>query len=189
VASNCAGTVLTWQWDDTGWSGSNTGDACALYDTDGDHFANYALCVSVGSTPAAQVSTSPRLYLCTDGKAFNCTGSTLISGRQSACVVNTLVPDPFAAPSRTTTNKCGGVNCLSRDTQAQCCVKPADFAAAAELIDVCSYPSQSPSSDPSECVKTVFCNNDKDCVVQSGEGDCQGRCLSVGGVTQCVYTP
>jgi len=34
------GTILTWQWDDTGWSGNNTGDACALYDTDGDGFAN-----------------------------------------------------------------------------------------------------------------------------------------------------
>jgi len=24
---------LDWQWDDTAWSGTNSGDACALYDT------------------------------------------------------------------------------------------------------------------------------------------------------------
>src|SRR6266581_1107438 len=38
---------LTWTWDDTGWTGSNTGDACALYDTDGDGNANFALCATV----------------------------------------------------------------------------------------------------------------------------------------------
>jgi hypothetical protein len=188
VGATCSGTILSWQWDDAAWSGGNTGDACALYDTDGDGFANYALCVSVGGAPAVQGNGSPRLYSCTDGKAFNCTGSTLVSGRQSSCVVNTLVPDPFAASNRPS-NRCNGTSCLSRDTQAQCCVKPVDFAGAAELIDVCSYPSQSPSSDPSECVKTVFCTNDNACVVQGSDGNCQGRCLSVDGVTQCVYTP
>jgi len=45
---------LTWTWDDTGWTGSNTGDACALYDTDGDHKANFALCVSVKNNPAVK---------------------------------------------------------------------------------------------------------------------------------------
>jgi len=188
VGDTCAGTILTWQWDDTGWTGSNTGDACALYDTDADGFANYALCVTVAKTPAVQLNGSPRLYLCTDGKAFNCTGATLVAGRQSQCVVNTLVPDPLTSSSRSA-NRCAGTNCLVRDTQAQCCVKPADFAYPAALIDVCSYPSQSPSSDPSECVKTVFCTNDNDCVAHSGEGDCQGRCISIGGVTQCSYTP
>jgi hypothetical protein len=159
-----------------------------LYDTDDDGFANYALCVTVGNTPATQLSSSPRLYSCTDGKAFNCTNATLITSRQSACVVNTLVPDPFGATGRGA-NKCAGANCLPKDTQAQCCVKPIDFPFATALIDVCSYPSQSPSSDPSECVKTVFCTNDNTCVVHNGEGTCQGRCLTVDGVTQCVYTP
>src|SRR5262249_23621400 len=39
--ATCAGTILSWQWDDTAWTGTNTGDACALYDTDGDGLANY----------------------------------------------------------------------------------------------------------------------------------------------------
>src|SRR5205085_555376 len=57
---------LTWTWDDTGWTGGNTGDACALYDTDGDGKANFALCVSVGSDPAVEGSGSPRFYSCDD---------------------------------------------------------------------------------------------------------------------------
>jgi len=52
---------------------------------------------------------------------------------------------------------------------------------------VCSYPSQSPNSDPSECVKTVFCTSDADCTVTNGEGTCTGTCTSIGGVNQCVF--
>ena len=47
---------LTWTWDDTGWTGSNTGDACALYDTDGDGKANFALCAIVQNSS----TTTPR---------------------------------------------------------------------------------------------------------------------------------
>src|SRR6185503_20436962 len=35
-----AGAQVVWQFDDTAWSGMNTGDACVLYDTDGDGNAN-----------------------------------------------------------------------------------------------------------------------------------------------------
>src|SRR5215213_2867859 len=35
---------IQWSWDDTGWSGSNTGDACTLFDTDNDTKANFSLC-------------------------------------------------------------------------------------------------------------------------------------------------
>src|SRR5690349_17920964 len=53
---------LTWTWDDTGWTGSNTGDACALYDTDSDGKANFALCESVGASPAVAISGNPHFY-------------------------------------------------------------------------------------------------------------------------------
>src|SRR5262245_59441438 len=57
------GTVnVTWGWDDTAWSGGNTGDACALVDTDADGFANFSLCVTVGGNPATFQSV--RLYSC-----------------------------------------------------------------------------------------------------------------------------
>jgi hypothetical protein len=184
--ATCAGTIFTWQWDDTAWTGTNTGDACALYDTDGDGFANYALCVTVAGKPATQASQSPRFYTCNDTKQFNCTGATLITTTTTSCIVNDLVADPFAALSRKA-NKCAGSDCLTKDTQAQCCVKTADLPATAVLIDVCSYPSQSPSSDPSECVKTVFCSSNSDCSVTNPEGTCTGTCTNTGGVNQCVF--
>jgi hypothetical protein len=30
------GNLRAWGFDDTQWTGNNTGDACALFDTDGD---------------------------------------------------------------------------------------------------------------------------------------------------------
>src|SRR5262245_688530 len=32
---NVNDTTVSWNFDDTAWSGNNTGDACALFDTDG----------------------------------------------------------------------------------------------------------------------------------------------------------
>ena len=184
--TSCSGTIFTWQWDDTAWTGTNTGDACALYDTDGDGLANYALCVTVTGKPAVQASQSPRFYFCNDTKQFNCTGATLITPASTSCTVNDLVPDPFAALARKS-NKCAGTDCLTKDTQARCCVTTADLPATAALIDVCSYPSQSPNSDPSECVKTVFCSSNADCTVTNSEGTCNGTCTNIGGVNQCVF--
>ena len=51
--------AVNWGWDDTAWSGGNTGDACALFDTDGDRMANNAVCVGVGGNPAVEQYTNP----------------------------------------------------------------------------------------------------------------------------------
>ena len=136
---------LTWTWDDTGWTGSNTGDACALYDTDGDGKANFALCVTVQSDPAVQSSGSPRFYSCDNSKELNCGGSTQITAA-SSCAVS-AVADPFTG-AHGNGNVCNGTTCSTQDTQAQCCVKRGDFpfGTTAELIDVCSYSSSSSSS-------------------------------------------
>ena len=183
--SSCAGTIVSWQWDDTAWTGTNTGDACALYDTNGNGRADYAECVTITGQPAIQASQSPRFYRCGDTKAFNCTSPILLTA-STTCVINDLVPDPFASYPRKK-NACSGPSCLTKDTQAQCCVKAADLPSTAVLIDVCSYPSQSPNSDPSECVKTVFCSSNADCVVTTSEGRCNGTCTNVAGVNQCVF--
>ena len=186
TGASCAGTIFTWKWDDTEWSGKNTGDACALYDTDdADTFANFAICVTVSGKPAGQ-SGPTRFYTCGNTKQFNCTGAAIKPGTVSSCTVTPTTTDPFAALLSRKSNKCTGANCLTKDTQAQCCVKPADLGTAT-LIDVCSYPSQSPSSDPSECVKTLFCTSNADCTVTNGEGTCTGRCVNVGGVNQCTF--
>ena len=53
---------IEWNWDDTAWSGNNTGDACSLFDTDvpADGFANYSLCVTV---PAFVAGLTINLFL------------------------------------------------------------------------------------------------------------------------------
>jgi len=45
LVGSCGGsnTQITWNFDDVSWSGNNTGDACALFDTDGDGDANRAV--------------------------------------------------------------------------------------------------------------------------------------------------
>jgi hypothetical protein len=110
----------------------------------------------------------------------------LITTASSSCLVDDLVSDPFASLTRAA-DQCSDTGCLTKDTQAQCCVETADLPTTALLIDVCSYPSQSPSSNPSECVKTVFCSNNSDCSVTNSEGKCNGTCTNIGGVNQCVF--
>jgi hypothetical protein len=157
--------TVTWGWDDTAWSGNNTGDACVLFDTGNNPgFADYAMCVTVEKSPA--VFKSVRLYTCGDSRADRCdqpnslvqTFSTTGTGAQ--VVANS---DPFGVPSspyfkqtHTQGNKCDArTGCYTSDTVATVVVNLADLGAtAAKLINVCSYPSQIPNSAPSECVIT-----------------------------------
>ncbi len=62
--------AITWHWDDTAWSGQNSGDAQALFDTDGDGNANFTLAVKVSGTPAQYAHT--RLYRCADSRSDRC---------------------------------------------------------------------------------------------------------------------
>lgn len=141
---------IGWSWDEINWSGNNTGDACALFDTDGDGKANYAVCVTVTGSPATQLDTadnpSPRLYSCNDTRVDRCAGPTLISsGSTSAvdCEVAQTDTDPFTAGDEYPT-----------DTSALCTIPLSNFTGGGtpRLINVCSFPSQEPNSDPSDCV-------------------------------------
>jgi hypothetical protein len=165
---------IKWNWDITALSGKNTGDACALFDTDGDGFANYALCVTIGNSPAAQLANSPRLYQCDDTRVDRCQIVSQITNFSSTCSVAQTASDPFNA---------GGL-----DTTATCCIDLGDLgnAAGARLMDVCSYPSQQPNSDPSDCVVTEECNNDDDCTDDGNE--CTNEICSNGVCTHPVNT-
>src|SRR4029450_9155934 len=59
--------AITWGWDDTSWSGNNTGDACALIDTDqsgsGAGKADFAHCVTVNQ---GGKYLAGRMYSCGD---------------------------------------------------------------------------------------------------------------------------
>ena len=132
---------VSWKWDVTSLSGGNTGDACALFDTDTDSKVNFAICVTIQGNPAVQAPVSPRVYTCGDGKVDRCTSTyTQVTPINSACGTNTNATDPFHSGQK--------------DTQAICHIDLSDVggAASANLVNTCSYPSQQPTSDPSDCV-------------------------------------
>ena len=139
--------AISWQWDETSWSGNNTGDGCALFDSDGDGKANYAFCVTIGGNPAAQLPGSPKVYSCNDSKSDRCSGKQLVNkAYTSTCSVTVSSTDPFA----------GGTN-APNDTRANCTINLSDLSTSQApqsivLQDVCSYPSQEPNSDPSDCI-------------------------------------
>ena len=147
--------------DDTEWSGNNSGDGCSLFDTDGDFNVNFSLCATVKGSPAALVNVS--LYACeADAKVDRCTGPTLLT--QSAgttCTAAIQATDPF--PS-------GDFH--PNDAVVDCTIALSDVgAAAAELVNVCSYPSQEPNSDPSDCVLIIrdgFIQVDKELINDNG---------------------
>jgi hypothetical protein len=132
---------VSWKWDDTSLSGGNTGDACALFDTNQNSKVNFAICVTIQGNPAVQAPVSPRVYTCGDGKVDRCTSTyTQVTPINSACNTNTNATDPFHSGKK--------------DTQAICHIDLADVGGfgTANLINTCSYPSQQPTSDPSDCV-------------------------------------
>lgn len=139
---------VSWGWDEVAWSGSNTGDACVLFDTDNDNKVNHAVCVTVAGNPAAQVANSPRIYSCTDNDVDNCTGAVLrVAPYATSCTVGQQATDPFSGPQSKDTGA-GYPN----DTVASCLITVAEIGNAVNPKDVCSYPSQQPTSDPSDCI-------------------------------------
>ena len=142
---------VSWKWDVTSLSGGNTGDACALFDTDQSGSAgigrvDFSICVTIGGSPAAQLTAlSPRIYTCGDAKVDRCTSAVV------------LVPKPYGTACSVQQS---GIDTSDpwhsgqTDTVAVCHVDLADVggAASSKLINTCSYPSEQPNSDPSDCV-------------------------------------
>jgi len=137
--------AVSWNWDEVSWSGSNTGDACALFDTDDDLFVDAAVCVTVSQDPAQLLDV--RLYECTaDAKVDRCTGPQEVAAPANTdCTVAQTDTDPFPAGAEFPT-----------DTTASCVIYLSEVAATdAELVNVCSFPSEEPNSDPSDCVLII----------------------------------
>ena len=148
-ASDAGVFYTAWKWDDTAWSGNNTGDGCSLFDTDADGLTNYALCATI-SKKNPVVLNSFVLYQCSDGRADRCTNPQPLVTKVGAA----------AASYCTITDKAAG-SFDAQDTLIVCNIS----AIAAEagitvfgtgtLLNTCSYPSREPNSDPSDCVLTV----------------------------------
>ena len=155
------GTIdVSWNWDDTFWSGGNTGDACALFDTDDDGFINNAVCVGVGG---AGVETYTTTYRCSDKDNDRCTAPHEEITTSSVFTTSVVADsDPFGDPNSpdydpthaSSANVCqANPDCNTDDTVADGTIELSDFdATTAELINVCSYESASPNSNPEECV-------------------------------------
>jgi hypothetical protein len=158
-ADNVSGKLgVQWSWDDiNSWGGTGqTGDACALIDTDNDGNANVAVCaritnaadgsiVQVGGNGAADV------YLCNDTKSDRCAKQVtqvLGAGKgTTTCGVGVVSPDQLA----------GGDD--GADVVATCSIDLAMQGLAGttsrDLLNVCSFPSGEPNSNPFDCVVKV----------------------------------
>ncbi|HAI95510.1 TPA: hypothetical protein DHW62_01320 [candidate division WWE3 bacterium] len=137
---------ILWDWDDTAWPGGNTGDACSLFDTDADGLANFALCVTVYNSPAEYQAKA--LYSCNDTRSDRCAGATSISPISSSCTASVESSDPFVAGDS-----------YPNDTVAHCGVQLSEVGGtSSKLLDVCSFPSQEPGSDPSDCIVASTAN-------------------------------
>jgi uncharacterized repeat protein (TIGR01451 family) len=134
----------TWNWDERGTTGANTLDACNLFDTDNDGFVNYAVCATTGGTPAVIQTTTT--YSCGDDSPDRCTSpNSIVSNGTTVCDVAEVNTDPFPT---------GTLSPI--DMQGSCTIDLTTVGGVtAKLIDVCSYPSQQPNSDPSDCVVFV----------------------------------
>jgi hypothetical protein len=161
-ADNVADRIyVRWTWDDiNAWSGGgSTGDACALLDTDNDGNTNLAVCariqndadgniVQIGGNNAADV------YVCNDTKTDRCAKQvTQLTGSAKGatkCTILSPVPDGFP-----------GLGDDGSDVQATCeidramVVNGSTIPATTDLLNVCSFPSGEPNSNPFDCVVTI----------------------------------
>jgi hypothetical protein len=148
-----------WKWDDTAWSGKNTGDGCSLFDTDAvkNGFVDYAICATIGGKTPALLAV--RVYSCGDNRVDRCTSPVLRLTSATGCTI-TGVTGAFDA----------------NDTQATCDITalaaasspPISDLTGGTLLNTCSYPSQEPNSDPSDCVLTPGAQNTSVTTLSSG---------------------
>lgn len=179
-----------WTWDEISWSGANTGDACLLLDANNNGLADYALCVSVAGDGLMQ---EQRFFRCTaDARPDRCTGPEEMiappSGfKSSCCVVSEAEVDPFYEAG----NKKNTGDNYPLDTLARCEVFLEDFGDVSVLkfVDVCSYPSLQPNSDPSDCILTRDCNSDADCPSNGADSCYQSFCDTNIGVCRELPKP
>ena len=162
---------VSWTWDDTlpggAGSGGNTGDACALFDTDGDGGNNFALCAQVDandSPPPDAVfgAEGIRFFTCDDrmDKPLNCWNALEVATFDTVGALS-VVDDPFAGVSGPPAQAgevhdaadCIGPDCATKDLQFTAHIDLMDFGSATPaLTNVCSYPSGPPNSDSKDCI-------------------------------------
>lgn len=138
---------VLWNWDETSVGGGNSLDACTLFDTDGDGNVNFSFCAIVGNISNSNKTLelkSTVLYTCGDARNDRCTSPIAVVPLSQRSAGTTC-----QLSLNSNTNPFGD----NPDTRIFCTVVLADVgASSATLINTCSYPSQQPNSDPSDCV-------------------------------------
>jgi hypothetical protein len=144
-ATDSDGFWVRFNWDVTGVTGKNTADGCSLFDTStpADGFVDAAICVTAGTRNLTLQTVT--LYTCSDGRIDRCTNPDVvenIGGTQ--CFVTNNVAADFFHPGEL-------------DAQATCLIDLAAINSSVTpvLVNTCSYPSQEPNSDPSDCVVRI----------------------------------
>lgn len=150
------GTILyvMWQWDDTDFSGANTGDGCALFDTDKTPAQrgniDMALCNTISTNGTTTIVTT--LYSCNDSKPDRCAGkSTTGVTFTGSCALDTNATDPWSSRS---SPDCRGTDCGTKDIAVECSIPLTDIGLSAgdtALAGMCTYPSEQPNSNPKDC--------------------------------------
>ena len=159
---------LFWSWDSTSlWTGTGqTGDACALFDSNGNSRVNYAVCARIENpdadpTQATLTPNSPILFSCSDARDDRCsnpapqivaTGLTAGTiGSQGLDHDGNLITDtdPFAPAGSDSPN----------DVTVQVNISKL-LLNGGVLVNVCTYPSAGNGGN----------NNPFDCIVNPGSG-------------------
>ena len=139
---------ISWNWDEINWTGQNTGDGCSLYDINNNNLVDYALCVTINGSPATWQATT--IYPCGDTKRDRCgQPGTGITPATSTCAVSQQDDDPFdGLPNWPEQGDDYPV-----DTVADCFIAMSEVGGTNSiLLDVCSFPSGQPNSNPSDCI-------------------------------------
>ena len=132
--------------DGFGAAGGNTIDACALYDTNGDSIANFAICVTVdGSADGTATIVGQRFFTCNAAlsDADNCKGNVFVDLTAGTCTAS-VGTDPFAGDPEADDSPF--------DTAITCQPEVIGLEGAT-LLNVCSYESREPESNPEDCVR------------------------------------
>jgi hypothetical protein len=168
---------LFWSWDSTDqWTGTGqTGDACALFDTDGDGNINFVACVRVENPDADPEVVEIRptdsgqpvfLFACSDKKNDRCTNPDPVAYTTGQAAAGGLTGNPLDPNANLITHTdpfpLVGTNTPHDSTVEVHLLKSIIPGADGSevLVNVCSYPSAGNGGN----------NNPFDCIVTPGTG-------------------
>jgi len=141
--------AVSWNWDEISLTGTNTDDACALFDTNADGMANYAVCATwLGNIEPVY----SRFFWCNDTRNDRCAGKLLLDPQPPSfsCAMFKSEDDPFNEGDQHPFD--AKAVCYIPFTEGFGVIDPKDV----NFLDVCSFPSAQPNSDPSDCIVKVF---------------------------------